>query len=404
MFTKPRSLIILAVLLAMILLSACNLPQGQPSTTSDPNALYTQAAMTVQAQLTQNAVGTPVVMQPTQTAIINQPTQAVNTPVLPTNTGVPPTQAPPPATPVPPTATLVPVPCDRVAFVEDVTFPDNSEVAAGTTFVKTWRLKNTGSCTWTSSYAIVFDSGDAMGGPASAQLTTGTVAPGATVDVSVTLKAPDTTGTYRGEWELRNAAGATFGIGDLANKTFWVQIKVVKPTTPTPTATTTPDIEVVFDFISRGPDAQWRNATTTLPWGDPPDDAAGVAADLASGKLDDGKTYDRILATYPQRINDGMIMGTYPTYTVHDGDHFRATIGLRNTCDEGKVRYQFKYLEGGTEVLVNEWIETCDDKVTKIDIDLSFLSGKTVQFILVVKADGEPNDDLAYWAAPRIER
>ena len=34
--------------------------------------------------------------------------------------------------------------------------PDNTEIAAGTTFVKTWRLKNNGSCTWTSGYSRVF--------------------------------------------------------------------------------------------------------------------------------------------------------------------------------------------------------------------------------------------------------
>lgn len=403
MYAKRNFLLGLVALLGVWALAGCNLPQDQDaSPTTDPNALYTQAATTVQAQLTQNAAGTPAVV-PSATLPASWPTltQAV---VAPTNTSVPPTAVPPTATSLPPTSTTVPIPCDRASFIQDVTFPDNAEVAAGTTFVKTWRLKNNGSCTWTSGYAIVFDNGDAMGAPASSVLTTGTVPPGATIDVSVTLKAPSTPGTYRGEFLLRNAAGATFGIGDLAATTFWVQIKVVTPNTPTPTLTATPDVFLAFDFVARGPDALWRNATTNLPWGDPQDDTPGVAVDLASSKLDDGKTYSKVLATYPQRINDGIITGTYPAYTVQSGDRFRAILGLRDNCDTGKVRYQLKYLEGGSEVLVAEWLENCDNAVISVDLDLSSLAGKTVQFILVVKTEGSSDDDLAQWVYPRIVR
>jgi hypothetical protein len=65
------------------------------------------------------------------------------TPIIPSLTPVVPTSTPPP--------TLTPVPCDRAAFVADVTVPDGTNFAPGTTFVKTWRLKNNGSCTWTTA-------------------------------------------------------------------------------------------------------------------------------------------------------------------------------------------------------------------------------------------------------------
>jgi len=409
MFTRRIYVLILTIVLAAFALAACNLPSSEEtqSPTQDPNLIYTAAAMTVQAQLTQSVAGTPVApasqtpapAQPTSTTVVVAPTST--TAVLPpTNTSVPPTK-----TSVPPTATVF-VPCDRASFVSDVSFPDNSELAPGTTFVKTWRIRNNGSCTWTSSYALVFVSGAAMSGPASLQFINAgaTVAPGSTVDVSVTLTAPATPDTYRGDWKLRNAAGATFGIGDNADKSFWVQIKVVSPKTPTPTVTPTPNVNVVFDFISRGPDAQWRNATTTLPWGDPPDDSAGVAVDLNNAKAENNKTYSRTLATYPQRITDGIITGQYPLYTVQNGDHFRATIGLRTGCEDGKVRYQLKYVDSGGEVLLGEWLEACDGKVVDIDLNLSGLTGKVVQFVLVVKAEGVADGDLALWISPRIER
>jgi hypothetical protein len=291
--------------------------------------------------------------------------------------------------------------------VSDITYPDNTEVIVGTTFVKTWRLKNNGSCTWTSAYALVFESGDAMGGPAAAQLTSGTVPSGSTIDVSVTLRASDSPGTYRGNWKLRNAAGLVFGIGEYADKPFWVQIKAVSavPTsTVTPTPTTTPQVFVGYDFVSKGPDAQWRNATTILPWGDPQDDAQGVAVDLASAKLEDNKTYNRLLATYPQRINDGMISGLYPSYIIQNGDHFRTQLGFRADCTNGKVRYQLKYLEGSIETMLGEWVETCDGNLLNLDINLSSLAGKSLQFIFIVKAEGSPDSDKSVWVNPRIER
>jgi hypothetical protein len=145
-------------------------------------------------------------------------------------------------------------------------------------------LRNNGSCTWNSSYALVFDRGDSMGGPASAQLTTGTVAPGQLIDVSVTLKAPSTAGTYQGYWKLRNGAGVIFGIGADAGSPFWVKIKSINPITPTPSA------NVAFNFLSKASSAEWHNATTILPWGDPGEDSPGVAASLDS-KLEDSKTY-----------------------------------------------------------------------------------------------------------------
>jgi len=116
-----------------------------------------------------------------------------------------------------------------------VTIEDNTKIKINTQFTKTWRLKNTGSCAWTSGYQLVFDGGDQMSGPASQTLTNGTVAPGATLDVSVTLTAPASPGTYRGNWKIREPGGSLFG---LSTGPFWVQIlavdnAVVLPAWPT---------------------------------------------------------------------------------------------------------------------------------------------------------------------------
>jgi len=139
-----------------------------------------------------------------------------------------------------PTATLPPAACaDRAAFVGDVTIPDKASVPAGATFVKTWRLQNAGTCTWDSRYALVFVGGEAMQAQPAIPLP-GPIAPGSVVDLSATLTAPASPGTYRGEWQLRNAAGVLFGIGADGLRPFWVQIVVSPTATPTPARTNTP--------------------------------------------------------------------------------------------------------------------------------------------------------------------
>lgn len=105
-----------------------------------------------------------------------------------------------------------------MAFVSDVTVPDGSDYAAGATFTKTWRVRNSATCTWSTSYSVVFVSGSQMGAT-SPQALTASVAPGSTLDISVNMTAPSTNGSYTGYWALRNASGENFG-------SFYVQIDV----------------------------------------------------------------------------------------------------------------------------------------------------------------------------------
>ncbi len=126
----------------------------------------------------------------------------------------------------------------------DVTVPDDSVIAAGQSFVKTWKLVNTGTCTWTSGYSTRFFYGDRMSAPEIVPLQS-TVLPSQSVEISVEMVAPQAPGTYQGNWKMMNPAGELFGIGPSGNQAFWVRIVV--PTsqatfTPTPTvsATTNP--------------------------------------------------------------------------------------------------------------------------------------------------------------------
>jgi len=161
----------------------------------------------------------------------NSPTKA---PVLFVTSTLPPTKpgltVP---TAIPPTLTLTPDPLtpsptpaksncsDAAILVEDVNYPDNTAVPANEKFTKTWKLQNTGKCTWTG-YTIAFVSGDRMSSPDSAPVPE--TEAGKPVDVSIELTAPANDGTYLGNFELRNAEGQTIPIG--VETLFWVKIIV----------------------------------------------------------------------------------------------------------------------------------------------------------------------------------
>lgn len=72
---------------------------------------------------------------------------------------------PPPSTPEPTREPDPPLTCtDEATFIKDVTIADGTRIDAGTNFTKAWRLRNSGSCTWTVDYSLVFISGDMLGG------------------------------------------------------------------------------------------------------------------------------------------------------------------------------------------------------------------------------------------------
>jgi hypothetical protein len=139
---------------------------------------------------------------------------------------------------------------DAANFVADVTVPDGAAFNPGKTFVKTWRLRNSGETTWTTDYNMIFDKGDQMDGPDTVNIP-GLVPPGQTVDISVELSAPDEEGRYKGYWMLRNANGVLFGIGPDSTQPIFVDIYVVKPGSGTPTPTPLPEGSNVTDATLR---------------------------------------------------------------------------------------------------------------------------------------------------------
>lgn len=192
------------ILVAALAVTACgsaNPPQEQEPT-PDVAVVRTSAASTVISQFTLTAaVFTPTPSEHAETA--DSPT--ASTPEA-TDAATTPTQ--PLAQVTNALGTTVAL-CDSLQWVADVTVPDNTNMAPGQDFLKTWRVKNTGSCPWGEGYELVYaDYADDMDGQP--QPLTEVVQPGQEVEISVQFTAPTEIGEYLSAWQMQNPAGVTF--------------------------------------------------------------------------------------------------------------------------------------------------------------------------------------------------
>ncbi len=367
--------LLVAPLILMMIALACNMGVPAPGGTPDPfatlNVLYTAAAQTSDASgQSATATNTPV---GAATATSSFPTLSVAT------------------------ATKTPIPvvslCNAASFVSDVSVADGSVMSTGQEFVKTWRLQNTGTCTWSPDYDLVFVGGDRMHAPNSIGLP-GYVSPGQSINLSVTLTAPDSNGSYQGYWKLRDEGGDLFGIGAGAQTSFWVSIKVNGPTYAT------------YDFAARFCDADWQNNNADLPCPGNEGASKGYVLQQDNPRLENGDKPDKPgLLTVPRDANNGLIWGIYPAIRIKDGDHFRAWVDCQYKAYSCNVAFQLQYqVDGGSVKTLGTWYEAYEGKYTPVDVDLSFLAGKDVKFILAAGANGYWNDDYAMWIAPRISR
>jgi len=277
----------------------------------------------------------------------------------------------------------------------DVTVPDNSVFAPGSSFTKVWRLRNAGTCTWTTTYRVVLVSGDLMRGQNLMPLPN-EVAPGQTIDLAMNFTAPLIQGSYRGNWQIRNERGEVFGTTSTANRPFWVSIVV---NTPALTGT-------AYDFVANACSAQWFSGTGVLRCPGINNDANGFVLKQSSSRLEDGNLLIRpSLLTVPQNTFNGYIRGVYPSFKVQNGDHFQAIVSCEGNATSCGVLFRFDYqLADG---LVRDfWAfgERYEGQYFTADLDLSPLAGQDVRFVLTILSLGPASGDRALWVEPRIVR
>ncbi len=377
---KSVRYLLLGGMTGLMISLACALPADLLPQPAVGNLAGTAAAQTVESVMTEISVAA--------TGPIPLPPVSTETPIPPSLN--PEATAPPSLAPV---ATEVTLPCHRATFVRDVTVPDGSEFRPGADFTKTWRLSNSGSCSWTSGYDLVFEAEDRMSGPKSQPLS-GEVKPGETIDVSVDLKAPTEEGDYRGLWKLQSLGGQLFGIGEQGTKPFRVAIQVSLPD------------EVAYSLVEDYCDADWSTASGDLPCPGDAGSPAGFVVRLEEAVMEGGrKENEPGLWMHPEAVEDGRIRGEFPAFKVEEGDLFQAVISCLDGSPACSVRMKLEYRIGdGSIKTLGDWEERTDDEFRSVAVDLSELAGKKVKFILSVQTRGDYTDDSAFWLMPRIMR
>lgn len=171
-------------ILVIFIISACSTTAEPPV---DVNVIQTEAAATIVAQITSVAEQTP------QATSTSTPVPATSTPTVEPS----------------PTITSTAAKCNDAEWVKDVTIIDGAYLISGEAITKTWRVKNIGSCTWTSGFKLVFGYGDNLS-DAAATIPAG-IAPGDEAEISLEFTVPQTKKNYYSYWRLVDNLGEPFG-------------------------------------------------------------------------------------------------------------------------------------------------------------------------------------------------
>lgn len=190
---KPR---MISVIVALVLAGCAPAAPVQP--TQDINVVRTTVAHTVVAEITLTAAAfTATPAPPTETPTLAA-TATASAPVVVDATSI---------------ALGTPsIPCDSLTFdpgTVDVNIPDLTQMTPAQEFVKTWKVRNNGTCAWGDGYGLIYAYGEKMGG---VPQKLGTVVEvGQEVEISISFKAPTKIGEYVSAWQMSNGRGAPFG-------------------------------------------------------------------------------------------------------------------------------------------------------------------------------------------------
>jgi hypothetical protein len=412
---KNRTPLAWVTLILIVAMLSCDIPTAIiPPATSIPGIVDTKAAMTWQAFQTNSAGSATSTNAPSQ---IEQPItsspSSIQSSSPPTETQIPILTLPPTSSPTPipsftPIASLTPftistatsagsIPptqrpasCNQAQFVKDVTIPDGTQIPPDTDFTKVWRIKNSGTCTWDQTYRFVFVSGDRMNG--SDVPLPQSVAPGSNVDIAVNLVSPSSRGFKRGNWMIQGR-GETFGSGSNQNQPFWVQIDVENDSA-----------FIIYDFGRAFCQAKWESSAGVLPCPGTIGDRDGFVYLWENPDLENRHENEPALWTNPEMVKNGWISGTYPKIRIKDTYRFAADIGCLAGYNKCSVTFELYYQDGNDKLaMLGKWNEVYDGSITRVDVDLSFLAGQSIRFVLAVRVNGgSPSEAAAFWLVPQI--
>lgn len=156
----------------------------------------------------------------------------------------------------------------------------------------------------------------------------------------------------------------------------------------------------------------------------------GTAKHLIEPTLENGKKHDKVIFTHPEWIANGMIAGRYENITVPkdkpmaiiaggfldgaqgtDGVKFAMNFFISGASQEAArtVRPSTAPVISGSRIPASYFgVEICsfnatyDEKIDRVECDLSEYAGQTVTVFLIVSAGTTPEKDWAIWTTAKI--
>jgi hypothetical protein len=366
---KKTKLIIFILLISTIILFACNLP-FLSSPNVETGALFTEAAATLRA-MTEIAGQITPSPTPTNNGLTMTPVVTIEITPIPSETeGV----------------------CVKASFIRDVNVPDGTILPPSTNFTKIWKIRNDGTCTWTTDYAIVFADGYSMGANAAIHLADA-VEPGETVEFALELTAPLAPGTYRGDWKLRNTSGVVFGLGNSGTNAFWVEIEVKSQET-----------DYKFDFAYNICSADWSSSSgEEIDCPNGPENSTGFIKYLTEPNLEGSKDDELGLLINPGVGIGSWVEGIFPITNISNGDHFQTLIACEGGSENCSLKFILSIYEGETKIIIGDWVETYEGLFTSINIELSTYAGKNVRIALRIENRVSSSGDAnGIWFVPTL--
>jgi hypothetical protein len=358
------------ILILSIILYGCNIPFFS-STNVETGALFTEAAATLKAMTEIASLVTP------------SPT--------PTNNGL--TQIPVPTIEITPNPSETGGVCDKASFHGDVNIPDGTILPPSTKFTKIWKIRNDGTCTWTTDYALVFYDGYGMGANAAVPLEV-EVEPGQIAEIKLDLTAPLASGVYRSNWKLRNAEGVVFGLGTNGTNSFWVEIEVQGQAT-----------NFKYDYSYNICAADWTSSSgdeIVCPGG--AKGTSGYIEFLTEPNLEGNKDDELGILINPGEGIGSWVEGVYPLQTILSGDHFKAYLACEGGSESCNIKFVLSYYEGDIQKFLGEWVETYEGLFTTVDKDLSTLAGKNIRMALRIENRVSSSSNAnGIWFVPIID-
>jgi hypothetical protein len=165
-----------------------------------------------------------------------------------------------------------------------------------------------------------------------------------------------------------------------------------------------------YDFVKQAHVAKWTSGAGTL-YSFPMSavDAKGAAYLI---------TYNPVLVTCPEHVNNGWITGKFGDYYYESATHialtrdinipmlakFTSKVGFApGTTSPGGVTVALGYFDDlGSLVFFNKMTVMSDGQMHDYNVDLGSLGGKHTQFVLWVQANGSPEGTCVRWQEPKI--